>query len=49
MPEGPEIHRAADEIAGAIVGERAQIVQFGLERLRPWETELTGEIGRAHV
>ncbi len=42
MPEGPEIHRAADEIAGAIVGERAQIVQFGLERLRPWETELTG-------
>lgn len=42
MPEGPEIHRAADEIAAAIVGEKAEAVQFGLERLRPWETELTG-------
>lgn len=42
MPEGPEIHRAADQIAAAVVGQRASLVQFGLERLRPWEPELTG-------
>ena len=42
MPEGPEIHRAADQIAAAVEGERAELVAFGLDRLRPWETELTG-------
>ena len=42
MPEGPEIHRAADQIAAAVEGERAELVEFGLERLRPWEAELTG-------
>ncbi|MEM6675869.1 MAG: endonuclease VIII [Planctomycetota bacterium] len=42
MPEGPEIHRAADQIASAIEGETATLVQFGLDRLQPWETELTG-------
>ncbi|QDV09371.1 Endonuclease 8 [Planctomycetes bacterium Poly30] len=42
MPEGPEIHRAADQIAAAIAGERAQLVHFGLPRLHPWEAQLTG-------
>lgn len=42
MPEGPEIHRAADQIAKAIKGERAQLVHFGQPRLHPWEAQLTG-------
>lgn len=42
MPEGPEIHRAADKIAKAIVGHRAELVHFGLPALQPWESELTG-------
>ncbi|MEM1451815.1 MAG: endonuclease VIII [Planctomycetota bacterium] len=42
MPEGPEIHRAADRIADAVVGERAELVEFGLDCLRPWEAQLTG-------
>ncbi|MEM8710665.1 MAG: endonuclease VIII [Planctomycetota bacterium] len=42
MPEGPEIHRAADQIGRAIEGERAQLVHFGLTVLQPWEAELTG-------
>lgn len=42
MPEGPEIHRAADQIAAAIEGERATSVTFGLSRLEPWEAQLSG-------
>ncbi len=42
MPEGPEIHRAADQIAKAIVGHKAEHVHFGLPALHPWESELTG-------
>lgn len=42
MPEGPEVHRAADRIGAAIEGERAELVQFGLAPLRAWEAELTG-------
>lgn len=42
MPEGPEIHRAADRIAKAIRGDVAERVEFGLERLRAWDTELSG-------
>lgn len=42
MPEGPEIHRAADQIAAAIAGERAVLVHFGLPKLYPWEAQLTG-------
>lgn len=44
MPEGPEIHRAADRIAKAIQGKRASLVQFGLDRLRDWEAQLSGSI-----
>lgn len=42
MPEGPEIRRAADRVARAIEGEVAQEVYFGLDRLVPWEGELSG-------
>jgi len=42
MPEGPEIRRAADRIAEAIAGRRADAVRFGLERLRVHEAELSG-------
>lgn len=42
MPEGPEIHRAACEISDAVGGERTTLVRFGLDRLVPWERELTG-------
>lgn len=42
MPEGPEIHRAADQIAAAISGQRARLVHFGLPSLYPWEAQLTG-------
>ena len=42
MPEGPEIHRAADQIAKAIVGQRAELVHFGLPGLQHWESDLTG-------
>ena len=42
MPEGPEIHRAADQIAKALVGQRAELVHFGRPALQLWESELTG-------
>lgn len=42
MPEGPEIHLVADKLAKAIAGRRAERVRFGLERLEPYEGELTG-------
>jgi endonuclease-8 len=34
MPEGPEIRRAADVVAGALVGEVITTVRFGLPALR---------------
>ena len=36
MPEGPEIRRAADEVATAIRGKRAEQVYFGQDRLKKW-------------
>jgi len=42
MPEGPEIHRAADQIAEAVEGQVMREVAFGLSHLKPWETELSG-------
>ena len=42
MPEGPEIRREADRIEAAIRGQRIDEVFFGLERLSPWATTLTG-------
>jgi len=34
VPEGPETSRAADEVAAAVAGERAEEVVFGLARRR---------------
>ena len=42
MPEGPEIHRVAQRLAKALDGQRTEEVRFGLERLRGWESDLTG-------
>ncbi len=42
MPEGPEIRRAADQIAQAIGGRVAQRVVFGLAPLRRHERQLAG-------
>ena len=42
MPEGPEIRRAADQVARAIAGRRAEAVRFGLPALRQHERDLTG-------
>lgn len=42
MPEGPEIHLAADQIAAALAGEVAREVYFAFEALKPYEAELSG-------
>ena len=42
MPEGPEILRAADQLARAIAGRRAEAVRFGLPALRRHERSLAG-------
>ncbi len=43
MPEGPEVRRAADQIARAIAGETARQVSFAFEHLEEWEEHLTGD------
>jgi endonuclease-8 len=47
MPEGPEIRRAADEVAGAIAGRRAEEVFFAFDHLKRFERELRGRAVRA--
>ena len=42
MPEGPEIKRAADQIAGAIAGKEAREVFFAFDHLKPFEEMLGG-------
>lgn len=42
MPEGPEIRRAADALAAAVVGKPLTNVWFAFPELKPYETELTG-------
>ena len=42
MPEGPEIRRAADRIATAIAGRRAERVRLCIDRLNPRDGELDG-------
>ncbi len=42
MPEGPEIRRAADEVAAAITGKIAHRVRFGLAPLKRFEPVLAG-------
>jgi endonuclease-8 len=43
MPEGPEIRRAADEIAAAIAGQEVEEVFFAFEQLKPYEATLAGK------
>ena len=42
MPEGPEIRRAADRLAAAIVGEPLRGAWFAFPALKPYETSLIG-------
>ncbi len=43
MPEGPEIRRAADEVAAAVVGTPTEAVNFAFDHLKQYEPLLTGE------
>ena len=43
MPEGPEIHRAADKIARAVASERANEVYFAFQHLKRYQAELSGK------
>ena len=42
MPEGPEIRLAADQVARALVNHPTTGVHFAFERLKPFESILTG-------
>ena len=46
MPEGPEVRKAADQVAQAIVGKRAVHVEFTQPKLKPWDTKLSGHTVR---
>jgi endonuclease-8 len=43
MPEGPEIHRAADRLRRALAGRPALSVEFAFPRLQRYTPQLTGE------
>ena len=43
MPEGPEIRRAADRIANAIVAQPLTSIFFAFEQLKPFESTLVRE------
>lgn len=43
MPEGPEIRRAADQVAAAIAKRTAIEVRFGLPHLKKFEKKLSGQ------
>ena len=42
MPEGPEIRRAANQVAAAIQGKTAVHIRFGQEKLQCWNARLSG-------
>jgi endonuclease VIII len=42
VPEGPEIRRAADRLADAIVGEPLTSAWFAFSALKPYEADLSG-------
>ncbi len=44
MPEGPEIHLAADHVGEAIAGEVAQEVFFAFDALKPYQAKLSGRV-----
>ena len=43
LPEGPEIHRTADELAAAIAGQQVTKVFFALDHLKSHASRLQGE------
>ncbi len=43
MPEGPEIRRAADQLAAAMVGKPLTEVWFAFPALKTYEPALMGE------
>lgn len=47
MPEGPEIHRAADALANALVGHEVEDLYFKFARLHPWIAHLQGQTVQA--
>lgn len=44
MPEGPEIRRAADNLEAAIKGKPLTDVWFAFAQLKPYESQLTGQL-----
>jgi len=42
VPEGPEIRKAADKVAQAIVGKTLLKLTFGQEHLKKWESQFVG-------
>ncbi|GAB4454522.1 MAG: endonuclease VIII [Anaerolineae bacterium] len=44
MPEGPEIHLAADMVGEAIAGAVAQQLFFAFDALKPYQAKLSGRI-----
>jgi endonuclease-8 len=42
MPEGPEIRRAADRLAAAVVGKPLHAVAFAFPALKHYEAQLVG-------
>lgn len=42
MPEGPETRRVADRLRKSLAGSVCRRVRFGLARLEPWESVLSG-------
>lgn len=44
MPEGPEIRRAADRLAEALVGKPAREIYFAFDHLQPYRQRLEGHI-----
>ncbi|NEP62524.1 MAG: endonuclease VIII, partial [Symploca sp. SIO2G7] len=46
MPEGPEIRKAADKIERAVNAKVTGEVFFAFEHLKPYESQLTGQIVR---
>jgi endonuclease-8 len=47
VPEGPEIRRAADRVAAAVLGPPLGEVYFAFDHLKPYEAALTGQRVRA--
>jgi len=47
MPEGPEIRRAADRVAGVLVGRRIEQACFTSPELQPFEEQLRGTVVEA--